>query len=298
MDVLTEIRRRLSNYSNLYDSIRIIDPIRKLVLQSYNCEDSTNNICFALWGRDSICDNCVSMRALHEKDTIYKVECTCQNKIVSVVATSIEVHHIEYQVELIKVMEQNDWIENKTDQAYLYGLIQDMNKKSITDELTGMYNYRYLTERLPVELNRHFKLQQPCTLVLLEIDNLTLIGSHQQKAYVGQLLCDYTRLLQEELKGYHNWVARCEDDKVFIFIHTYEQQDIYLTIKEFQQKIEKTIFVYEDQKIQITTSVGMIETSGTIACQDEIIDRLYEAQYLAKKDRTNRIYRDSYKNYK
>lgn len=298
MDVLTEIRRRLSNYSNLYDSIRIIDPIRKLVLQSYNCEDSTNNICFALWGRDSICDNCVSMTALHEKDTIYKVECTCQNKIVSVVATSIEVNNIDYQVELIKVMEQNDWIENKTDQAYLYGLIQDMNKKSITDELTGVYNYRYLIARLPVEINRHFYLQQPFTLVLSEIDDLIFIASHEQKAYVSQLLCDYTRLLQEELKGYHNWIARCEDDKFFIFIHTYEQQDTYLIIKAIQQKIETIFFVYEEQEIHITTSFGMIETSGTSPCHDEILDRLYEAQYLAKKDRTNRIYRDSYKNYK
>jgi len=75
MEVIEIVEEKLSMFKNLYDSIRIVDPIRKEVINEQ--EDKTKVVecnCYELWRKGEYCKNCISMRAFLENDTFLKIE--------------------------------------------------------------------------------------------------------------------------------------------------------------------------------------------------------------------------------
>ena len=87
---IREIFDRLNIIEKLYDQIRIVDPINKRVI-SYNEEEEMEAPmkCFMFWGKDKVCDNCVSVRAYNENETFIKLEYN-KNEIYMVTAIPIQ----------------------------------------------------------------------------------------------------------------------------------------------------------------------------------------------------------------
>ncbi|MCK4519444.1 MAG: diguanylate cyclase, partial [Candidatus Omnitrophica bacterium] len=50
-------------------------------------------------------------------------------------------------------------------------LTNKIKELSVRDELTGLYNVKYLRERLKEEIQRAITYQRPCSFILLEVDN-------------------------------------------------------------------------------------------------------------------------------
>ena len=57
-------------FSKLSDITRIVDPLQKTVIQYKNKEVVIDGIhCFDFWGKNKVCDNCISMRAYNDNKT-------------------------------------------------------------------------------------------------------------------------------------------------------------------------------------------------------------------------------------
>jgi len=54
------------------------------------------------------------------------------------------------------------------------GLYELTKKLSITDELTGLYNYRYLQEQIKNEVKRAERYKRNLSLIMLDIDNFKI----------------------------------------------------------------------------------------------------------------------------
>ena len=62
-------------FSKLSDITRIVDPLQKTVIQYKNKEVVIDGIhCFDFWGKNKVCDNCISMRAYNDNKTYVKIE--------------------------------------------------------------------------------------------------------------------------------------------------------------------------------------------------------------------------------
>lgn len=50
--------------NQLFHQVRIVDPIKKIVIAENGEKTTENKNCFHLWNRDTVCENCISIRAI------------------------------------------------------------------------------------------------------------------------------------------------------------------------------------------------------------------------------------------
>ena len=143
-------------FSKLSDFTRIVDPLQKRVIEYGNKEVLINNIhCFDFWGKNKVCDNCISMRAYNDNTTYVKIEYR-KDKTYIVTAVPYILDNRKVVVEILKDITNSLFFESLDDKGNeltgIHALIDSMNKLAFKDQLTGLYNRRYIMEKLPVDL--------------------------------------------------------------------------------------------------------------------------------------------------
>ena len=104
MNLLNEIKERLKPFKNLYDLIRIVDPINNKVINSDNEKLGLNFkhfSCYKFWGKNKKCENCISYNAYLENNAFVKLE-VLDSKIFLVIASPFISNDKTYIVELLK----------------------------------------------------------------------------------------------------------------------------------------------------------------------------------------------------
>ena len=75
-------------------------------------------------------------------------------------------------------------------------LYDNLEKLSITDELTGLYNRRYLISKLSEELERTKRYSKSLTLMLLDLDNFKQFNDNNGHVKGDILLKKYSCSIQ------------------------------------------------------------------------------------------------------
>lgn len=137
MDVIEEIRKHLSIFKNMYDQIRVVDPNSKEAVLFDDSTEISREKCNALWENESYCENCISLRAYQQMDTLFKIEQRNEN-IALITATPTVIQGTTYVVELIKefIVPSNQSNENLP-RTEVNQLIVEINKK-VMDGISGV----------------------------------------------------------------------------------------------------------------------------------------------------------------
>ncbi|MGV8983919.1 hypothetical protein [Clostridium sp.] len=135
MGIIEIIEEKLSTFKNLYDSIRIVDPINKNVV-SFG-EDNIELIeepCFRFLKKDEYCNNCISVRSCLENDTFVKME-TVEGKLFMIISSPVTIENNLYIVEMIKdISETGRTIKNEKIINNIESLLKEMNEAAVTKE--------------------------------------------------------------------------------------------------------------------------------------------------------------------
>ena len=134
------VREKLLILDNMFDIMRIIDPINKNVINISNQQIIIENSkCYDFFKRGTMCNNCISMRADIENDTFIKLEYIL-NGVVLIIATPIIAANGErYIVETIKnIVSQNTRLLNNKCQGHVKDITYSLNEIDIRDELTDL----------------------------------------------------------------------------------------------------------------------------------------------------------------
>jgi len=101
-DELKKILEDIKFVDKISDTIRLVDPIQKKVItyNNGNTEIADNN-CFDFWGKNKVCDNCISMRSYNNNETFIKIEYN-QEKTFMVTAIPFELSDRRIVIEMLK----------------------------------------------------------------------------------------------------------------------------------------------------------------------------------------------------
>ena len=81
-------------------------------------------------------------------------------------------------------------------------LLEEVEKLSLKDKLTGLYNAAYIRERLDEEIQRAIHYQRPCSFVYLVIQNLEVFEVAQGEAKAEEAIKAVARAFNEELREF------------------------------------------------------------------------------------------------
>ena len=256
---LNALTDNLSILENLYDVIRIVDPLtKKTVHYDKNKIKILNNSCYDFWKSEEYCPNCISMRAYNEADTFVKIEYN-KEKIYMLMASPIVIENKKYVFEMLKDVTNTGIIENfcekTSEEIQIY--INEMNDKIIKDELTGIYNRRFISERLPIDILKSASQKSPLSIIIADIDFFKSINSNYGHLAGDYILFEFASLIKNSIRKDSDWVARYGGEEFIIVLDNKDSNTAFEISEKIRKKVEEKVFEYEDNKINITSSFGI-----------------------------------------
>jgi diguanylate cyclase (GGDEF)-like protein len=289
---MKEVIQKLKIFEGTYDMVRIVDPVKKKVINLRdNIGEDTLEHCFNFWKKGELCENCISMKAFREKDTFMKLEYLDQ-EIYLLTAMPIELSDRTVVLELMKNATNNISINVNGENASLDFniMLESLNNRAIKDSLSGIYNRRYINEKLPLDLINANLSNNSISVIMVDIDFFKNVNDTH-----GHLIGDCTikslaGLLQRSLKRENDWVARYGGEEFLICLPGAPLSFAKDLAENIRTKIEKTPIECGDLKFYITASFGvsaMTPKAGTSV--NDLIEEADRKLYDAKRNGRNRV---------
>jgi len=167
-------------------------------------------------------------------------------------------------------------------------LMKRNRELSILDELTGLFNERYITTRLEEEIKRAMIYQRPCAYIILNIDDFaTLVKSYGEPS-AGLIL----KKVAHELKRFVSPVDRLgklkEDTFAFVLPEKNKPQGIAWAKQILDEVMMRDIDLGAGRKtVRVTLSAGVSENPLDGATAQDLIARAEKALKKAKSEGKN-----------
>ncbi|MBF0238260.1 MAG: diguanylate cyclase [SAR324 cluster bacterium] len=164
-----------------------------------------------------------------------------------------------------------------------------LQEQAITDPLTGIYNRRYLTDRLGQEVSSIKRNPKSLSLLMLDIDHFKHINDtygHQCGDYVLTL---FASILRKNLRQ-HDIVARYGGEEFVILLQNMNPLESFVIAERIRRDVESTTFIFEREQIKITTSIGLTSVQDDMASDltsDSLLKSADTALYEAKSKGRN-----------
>ncbi|MFP5430673.1 MAG: GGDEF domain-containing protein [Gammaproteobacteria bacterium] len=178
--------------------------------------------------------------------------------------------------------------------ALLHGLRQREQKileLSRRDGLTGVWNRRYLMERLEHELAVARRSQRPLSLILLDLDHFKHINDRYGHATGDRVLIEAARTLQGCIRDIDH-LGRYGGEE-FVVLLPFCDTDMAVAIAErCRRHIESLAIRHEGEAIPVTSSFGVTTLPvGATSTGEALTHSADLGLYRAKAEGRNRVVR-------
>lgn len=291
---IQELLNRISVFDKMYEQIRIVDPIENKVINQNNGElIETDTKCFAFWNTNRVCENCISMRAILENNTFVKVEYTKDN-LYMITAIPFELPDRRIVIELLKDVTNSFIFEvngaNGEVTSELHTMIDNMNDIAMKDALTGVYNRRFMNEKLPIDMTNSVLADQQLSIILTDIDFFKNVNDTYGHLIGDCALKTFTEKLSECLQRDSDWVARYGGEEFLICLPGAELEKAVKVAELIRKTIENWEFKCNENTFHITASFGIYSGKPNRGERIEnLIQFADEKLYRAKHNGRNQV---------
>lgn len=218
------------------------------------------------------------------------------NKVPILVSTILNEQNKKYDLFLMGV---NDFIVKPFDTGefflrirnhlrikHLIDMLDAKNKllsiKATTDELTGLFNRRFFWETLIREDNRSKRLNQPYSILMIDIDNFKQINDKYGHLKGDEVLVVVAETLKENMRSFDT-IARFGGEEFIVLLPNTDKIAAKIVAEKILSIIRGLNFDSIDEKISI--SIGISDSTEAENFEKVIIlsdERLYKAKNKGK----------------
>ena len=171
------------------------------------------------------------------------------------------------------------------DNARLYAEVQRL---AITDELTGLYNYRALMELGPREIERARRFNRSVSALFLDIDHFRNFNTRYSHTVGNEVLSAVAHCMLDSVRSM-DLVVRFGGEEFVILLPETGLPAAKLIAERLGTEIATTFVKTDDGDLSVTVSVGVAELLDTMPDLKTLIDCANQAEHLAKDRGRNRV---------
>ena len=224
-----QARTMVEELKKVFDVVRFVDVETNKIISI----DEKNNIhtspysCYSLWERTGKCQNCTSHKAKASKSSTTKFEYV-NNEFYYVISEYMEVDGNPYVLELVSKIKENFEVAlyGKTNMSQS---IEDLQKKLYTDELTGVYNRRYLEDRM-------YRDKNICAVAMVDLDHFKNVND-KYGHFVGDVILSETSKVMLESVRSKDMVIRYGGDEFIIMFSEISRSIVEMRLNQIRLNI-------------------------------------------------------------
>lgn len=180
---------------------------------------------------------------------------------------------------LVSVFDISDWVAH---QDQLIRSKKELERLSLVDELTQIYNRRAIMEKLQDALLIHERKQRKLSIAMIDIDHFKGVNDRHGHQCGDQILYEVAQLLMEGLRGYDS-IGRYGGEEFMLILPETAWEEAARTCERLRQSVADRSFYYSGKVLRLTISIGVatLEVRKRVNA-DELVRRADSCLYRAK----------------
>jgi two-component system cell cycle response regulator len=159
------------------------------------------------------------------------------------------------------------------------------------DELTGLFNYRYLDIALDREIRRAERYDSSVTVIFVDLDLFKNINDKHGHLVGSRVLKEVGRLLKEAVREVDLVIRYGGDEYTIILVETNASGGA-LVAERIRSAIENHTFLSEEgYGIRLTACLGFATCPEDTKSKQELLDVADQAMYRGKESGRNMVFR-------
>ncbi|HEY5549414.1 MAG TPA: GGDEF domain-containing protein [Coriobacteriia bacterium] len=161
---------------------------------------------------------------------------------------------------------------------------------AVTDELTGLFNYRYLLERAEDEVGRARRFGRSLSLLMLDADEFKRYNDTHGHVAGDDALADLASVMRTAVRDI-DVVCRYGGEEFAILLPETDAEGAFVVAEKVREAVAAHAFKNADGKRteRITVSIGLSTYPATATDRESLLRRADDALYVVKRSGRNRV---------
>jgi diguanylate cyclase (GGDEF)-like protein len=161
---------------------------------------------------------------------------------------------------------------------------------AITDELTDLYNYRFLQQRLDDEIGRADRYKKRLSLLMLDIDDFKSINDTHGHLVGDSVLTEIGQLLKSTVREV-DIVARYGGEEFSVILPETDASGAFIVAEKIRESVSLHRFSDADgeRTIHMTVSIGLASYPVHATEKESLLRAADDAVYRAKETGKDRV---------
>lgn len=161
-------------------------------------------------------------------------------------------------------------------------LLRKSEELSITDDLTRLYNSRYLNATLRSEVERSKRYRTPVSLIFLDLDGFKNVNDQHGHLFGSRTLVEVAAVIRETVRTI-DVVSRFGGDEFTVILPQTGPEGAFIIAERIRRQIAETVFLRSHGlEVRITTSIGIASFPDHGRSKDDLLARADQAMYSVK----------------
>lgn len=267
-----QAEERMLQYEKVFSVVRLLDA--ETILNA--AKGKNQNIsaepcrCFDFWETGKRCSNCVSLKALKEKNKKTKLEFR-ENNVYQVTAHYVEVDGKPKVMELIQYLDEADIVDIDGSER-LFTKLDGFQDELYRDVLTGIYNRRYYEDQMRKQI-------LPAGIAMIDLDDFKLYNDTCGHNAGDLALTTVAGVIRGMIRRTTDILIRYGGDEFLLVMPGVKEEDFTQKLRQIQNEVHSKE-VPGFSRLQLSVSIGgVLSEEHKIENAVEMADKL---MYRAK----------------
>ncbi|MHB1017897.1 MAG: GGDEF domain-containing protein [Coriobacteriia bacterium] len=161
---------------------------------------------------------------------------------------------------------------------------------SITDELTDLYNYRFLQQRLDDEIHRAERYDKRLSFLMLDIDDFKRVNDTHGHRVGDQVLAEVSTLLKSTVREV-DIVARYGGEEFSVILPETDAPGAFIVAEKIREAVALHRFSDAEGEpvVHVTISIGLASFPSHASDKEALLRAADDAVYYAKATGKDRV---------
>ncbi len=158
-----------------------------------------------------------------------------------------------------------------------------------TDGLTGCYNKMYFNNQCELEVKKSKVTGAPLSLIIFDLDHFKTLNDNYGHDAGDFVLKELSGLIRKNGVREQDVFARYGGEEFVILLPKTNLKQSYEIAERLRKLVESHQFVYDDQRLPVTASIGVADYRQGVLNGNDLFRRADNAVYKAKDNGRNQV---------